>query len=62
MTDTQSFLFAVSITMLCAIGCTQIVDNVKRYYSEPIILACAITVKGSDGNKHQYIGQGEVWQ
>lgn len=61
MTDTQSFLCATSIIIMCAIGSTQIVDSVKRYYSDPVVMACAIEYRGNDGNKHVYVGSGEAW-
>jgi len=58
MDDTSSFLAAVACIIMFALGCTQIVDQVKG----PEVSACSITFKGYDGNKHQYIGTGEAWK
>jgi hypothetical protein len=56
MSDTGSFLAAVAMIMLVTLGMTQIIDKVKG----PMVSACEITFKGFDGNKHTYIGRGEV--
>ncbi len=56
--DTMSFLVAVLMIMGVTLGATQIVDQVKG----PQVSACSVTFKGYDGNKHQYIGSGEVWK
>jgi hypothetical protein len=56
MTDTQSFLLAVTIIMLATLGVTRIVDHVKG----PVVSACEITFKDFNGNKHMYIGKGKV--
>jgi len=58
MNDTFSCIAAVTCIMMFTLGATQIVDQVKG----PEVLACSVTFKGYDGNKHQYIGSGEVWK
>jgi len=58
MNDTFSCVAAVACIMMFTLGATQIVDQVKG----PQVSACSITFKGFDGNKHQYIGTGEVWK
>jgi hypothetical protein len=58
MNDTFSFLAAFACIMMFTLGATQIVDQVKGAQ----VTACSVTFKGYDGNKHQYIGSGEVWK
>jgi len=58
MGDTLSCVVAVFSIMMFTLGATQIVDQVKG----PQVSACSVTFKGYDGNKHQYIGTGEVWK
>jgi len=58
MNDTFSFLAAVFCIMMFTLGATQIVDQIKG----PQVTACSITIKDFNGNKHQYIGTGEVWK
>jgi hypothetical protein len=58
MNDTLSCVMAVACIMMFTLGATQIVDQVKG----PQVSACSVTFKGYDGNKHTYIGSGEVWK
>jgi hypothetical protein len=58
MSDTLSCVAAVACIMMFTLGATQIVDQVKG----PVVSACEITFKDFNGNKHQYIGTGEVWK
>jgi len=58
MGETYSFVAAVACIMMFTLGATQIVDQVKG----PQVSACSVTFKGYDGNRHQYIGTGEVWK
>jgi len=57
-TDGWSVVIAISVIVLVAMGMTRIVDWAKG----PTVSQCSITFKGYDGNKHQYIGTGEVWK
>jgi hypothetical protein len=57
VTDTQSFLIAVAAIMCVAMSATRIVDFVVG----PKVQACTITFSDSTGNRHQFIGKGEVW-
>jgi hypothetical protein len=52
------FLTTVSIIMLCTIGVLSIWDKTMK---PPVVKECAITFKGPDGNKHTFIGEGEIW-
>jgi hypothetical protein len=56
ISDTAVFLTAVVLIMLVTLGTTKIVDHVKG----PVVSACEITFKDFNGNKHMYIGKGEV--
>ena len=58
MNDTFSFIAAFACIMMFTLGATQIVDQVKGAQ----VTACSVTFKGYDGNKHQYIGTGELWK
>jgi hypothetical protein len=57
MNDTQSFLVAVACLMVLALAGTRIVDFVVG----PQVRECSITFSDSTGNRHQFIGKGEVW-
>jgi hypothetical protein len=57
MSDTGSFLIAVSLIICVALAGTRIVDFVKG----PTVQACSITFSDATGNRHVFIGQGEVW-
>ena len=57
MSDTQTFLIAVSLIICVALAGTRIVDFVKG----PTVQACSITFSDATGNRHVFIGQGEVW-
>ena len=57
-TDGWSVVIAISVIVLVAMGMTRIVDWAKG----PQVSACSVTFKGYDGNKHTYIGSGEVWK
>lgn len=56
MTDTQSFLIAVACLMVLALAMTRIVD----FAVGPVVRDCSITVSDSTGNRHVFIGKGEV--
>jgi hypothetical protein len=56
--ELRVFLTAVSIIMLCTIGVLSIWDKTMQ---PPVVKECAITFKGPDGNKHTFIGEGEVF-
>lgn len=57
MSDTFSFIAAVSCIMMFTLGATQIVDHAKG----SVVTSCEITFKDFNGNKHSYIGKGEVF-
>lgn len=57
MSDTQVFLTAVFIIVLCAIGGVRIVEWIQG----PKVQQCSVTIKDFNGNKHTFIGKGEVW-
>ena len=57
MNDTFSFVVATACIMMFTLGATQIVDQVKG----PVVSACEITFKDFNGNKHTYVGRGEVF-
>jgi hypothetical protein len=57
VTDTQSFLIAVAAIMCVALSATHVIDFVKG----PIVRDCSITFSDSTGNRHVFIGKGEVW-
>ena len=54
--DGWSFLIAVALLVFFAIGGTQIVDWMKK----PVVSQCSITFSDAAGNRHTFIGQGEV--
>ena len=54
--DTPSFLIAVACIYMVAIGGTQIVD----WLTPPKVEACSITFSDATGNRHTFIGQGEL--
>jgi len=58
MNDTFSCIAAVFCIIMFTLGATQIVDQIKG----PQVSACSVTFKDFNGNKHQYIGTGEVWK
>jgi hypothetical protein len=57
MSDTGSFLAAVAMIMLVTLGMTQIIDKIKP----AVVKDCSITFKDYNGNKHTYVGRGEVF-
>jgi hypothetical protein len=57
MTDTQTFLIAVAAIMCVALSATRIVD----WMQPQKVQACTITFSDASGNRHQFIGKGEVW-
>jgi hypothetical protein len=57
MTDTQSFLLAVSLIICVTIAGTRIIDWIHG----PKVAACTITFSDATGNRHQFIGSGEVY-
>jgi hypothetical protein len=57
VTDTQSFLIAVAAIMCVAMSATRVIDFVKG----PVVKECSITFSDASGNRHQFIGKGEVW-
>ena len=56
--ELRVFLCAVSIIMLCTIGVLSIWDKTMK---PPVVKECAITFKDFNGNKHTYIGEGEIF-
>ena len=56
--ELRVFLTAVAIIMLCTIGVLSIWDKTMK---PPVVKECAITFKDFNGNKHTYIGKGEIW-
>lgn len=57
MSDTQVFLLAVASLMVLALAGTRIVDFVVG----PQVRECSITFSDATGNRHVFIGEGEVW-
>jgi hypothetical protein len=57
MSDTGSFLLAVAVIMCVALSATRVIDFVKG----PQVRECSITFSDAGGNRHQFIGKGEVW-
>lgn len=57
MSDTKSFLIAVSIIMCVALAGTRIID----WVSGPKVQACTITFSDGVGNRHEFVGQGIVY-
>ena len=57
MSDTHSFLIAVFAIISVAIAGIKIME----YIAGPRVSECSITFKDSGGNKHQFIGLGEVY-
>lgn len=57
MSDTQSFLIAVSLIICVALAGTRIIDWIQG----PKVQACTITFSDAAGNRHQFVGKGEVW-
>jgi hypothetical protein len=57
MSDTGSFLLAVAALMCVALSATRVIDFVKG----PVVKECTITFSDVTGNRHQFIGKGEVW-
>jgi hypothetical protein len=57
MTDTPSFLLAVSLIICVTLAGTRIID----WLHGPKVEACTITFSDAGGNRHQFIGKGEVW-
>jgi len=57
MSDTGSFLIAVSLIICVTLAGTRIIDFVVG----PKVAACTITFSDATGNRHQFIGKGEVW-
>ena len=58
MTDTQTFIIAVAAIMCVALASTRIIDWIQG----PKVQACTITFSDAGGNRHQFIGQGDVWR
>lgn len=54
--DGWSFIMAVAIIILCAIGAIRIID----WIAGPKVEACSITFSDATGNRHTFIGEGEV--
>jgi len=57
MSETKVFLIAVFSLICVALAMTRIIDFVIR----PQPVACTITFSDATGNRHQFIGKGEVW-
>ena len=57
MSDDQSFIIAVFAIICVAIAGI----HINEYIAGPKVSACSITFKDGQGNKHTYIGSGEVW-
>jgi hypothetical protein len=57
MTDTKWFLLSVSLIMCVTLAGTRIID----FIAGPKVQACTITFSDATGNRHQFVGQGEVW-
>jgi len=57
MSDTASFLIAVSLIICVTFAGTRIIDWIRG----PKVAACTITFSDASGNRHQFIGKGEVW-
>jgi len=56
-TDDWSFVRAVAAIMVLALAGTRIIDFVVG----PQPVSCTITFSDAGGNRHQFIGKGEVW-
>ena len=59
MSDTTTFLIAVLTLVLAANGFFKFWDLAT---AKPETVACSITLKDFNGNKHQIIGEGEIWK
>jgi len=55
--DDLTFLLAVASLICVALSATRVIDFVKG----PVVRDCSITVSDSTGNRHVFIGKGEVW-
>lgn len=57
MSETKVFLIALFSLMCVALAMTRIIDFVVG----PQPVACTITFSDAGGNRHQFVGKGEVW-
>jgi len=57
MSDTHSFLIAVFAIVSVAIAGI----HINEYIAGPKVSECSITFKDAGGNKHQFIGRGQVY-
>jgi hypothetical protein len=55
--ELRVMLCATSIILLCTLGVFSIWDKTMK---PPVVKECAITFKDFNGNKHTFIGEGEI--